>query len=143
MGNTRFTWERYPGYPTNLLVGDFRISVRATGKNAAERRVSREKVWAERAAFNILNREMLESGDATVAEVGYMGDKAPVDFELCLRMRQRDIRKVMIEGEDAPFETFQDSCSTFVSVPMRAGKPGVQHVTIEHGMFGTTPPLAE
>jgi hypothetical protein len=143
MGNTRFSWEKYPGYPTNLIVGDFRISVRATGKNAAERRVSREKVWAERASFNILNREMLESGEETVAEVGYMGHQTPLEFELCLRMRQKDIRKVTVEGKDTPFETFQDNCSTFVAVPMCAEKPGVLHVNIEHGMFGTTPPLAE
>ena len=93
--------------------------------------------------FNVLNREMLESGEETVAEVGYMGDKAPLEFELCLRMRQKDIRKVTVEGSEVPFETFRDNCSTFVSIPMCAEKPGVQHVTIGHGMFGTTPPLAE
>ena len=86
---------------------------------------------------------MLENGEATVAEVGYAGDKAPLDFELCLRMRQKSIKKVTVEGQDSPFETFQDQCSTFVSVPVCAEKPGVLHVTIEHEAFGTTPPAAE
>jgi len=140
MGNEKFSWEKYEGYPTNLLVGDFRISVRATGKNPGDLRVSREKIWAERASFNILNREMLDGGEATVAEVGYSGENTPLNFELCLRMRQKSIRKVTVEGKDTPFETFQDQCSTFVSVPMCADKPGVLHVTIEHEMFGTTPP---
>ena len=143
MGNTRLPWEKYAGYPTNLLVGDYRISVRATGKNPGELRASRERIWAERASFDILNREMLEGGEATVAEVGYAGDKAPLDFELCLRMRQKSIKKVTVEGQDSPFETFQDQCSTFVSVPVCAEKPGVLHVTIEHEAFGTIPPAAE
>jgi hypothetical protein len=143
MGNTRLPWERYTGYPTNLLVGDFRISVRATGRNPGELRVSREKIWAERASFNILNREMLEGGQATVAEVGYAGDKCPLEFELCLRMRQKSIRKVTVEGRSAAFETFRDRCSTFVSVPVRMEKPGVVHLTIEHEMFGTTAPARE
>lgn len=141
MGNERFSWEKYSGYPTNLLVGDFRISIRATGSNPGQRQVSREKVWAERASFNILYREMLESGTATVAAVGYAGDKAPFDFELCLRMRQKNIDKVTVEGEDSPFETFADDCSTFVSVPLRVEKPGVLNVTIGHEMFGSTLPL--
>ena len=143
IGNTRLPWEKYVGYPTNLLVGDYRISVRATGRNPGELRVSREKIWAERASFDILNREMLESGEATVAEVGYAGDKAPLEFELCLRMRQKSIRKVTVEGKNSPFETFQDRCSTFVSVPMCVKKQGVLHVTIEHEAFGTTPPATE
>ena len=143
MGNTRLPWEKYAGYPTNLLVGDYRISVRATGRNPGERRVSREKIWGERASFNILNREMLDGGEATVAEVGYSGDKAPLEFELCLRMRQKAIRKVMVEGHDASFETFRDECSTFVSVPLCVEKPGVVHVKVEHDRFGTTPPAME
>ena len=48
MGNHRFSWEKDPGYPTNILCGDFRISIRATGNNPGERRISREKIWNER-----------------------------------------------------------------------------------------------
>jgi hypothetical protein len=142
MGNERFPWERYSGYPTNLLAGDFRLSIRATGATPAERRASREKVWAQRASFNILNREMLETGRATAVVVGYSGDCTPLDCELCLRMRQKHIGKVTVEGRDAAFEAFRDDCSTFVSVPLQLEQPGVLHVTIEHELFGSTPPLA-
>ncbi|MBN1856562.1 MAG: hypothetical protein JW846_06400 [Dehalococcoidia bacterium] len=140
MGNSRFPWEKEAGYPTNLLVGDYRISVRAFGKNPEERRVSREKIWADRASFSILNRDMLDSGDVTVAEVGYFGHKAPLDFELCLRMRQKSITRVTVEGNETPFQTHHDDCSTFVSIPMCAQKQGIQHVTVEHEVFGAIAP---
>ena len=135
MGNNRFPWEKDPGYPTNLLCGDFRISIRATGNTPGERRVSREKLWPERVNFDILKREMLEDPETTLAEVGYLGENVPLDFALCLRMRQDVIKNVTIDGKNAEFETFKDHCSTFLYVPMTVEKPGLQKLTISHEAY--------
>ena len=132
MGNGRFPWEKYAGYPINLLVGDFRISVRASGKNPGERRISRQKIWNERANFDILKREMLEDPETTLAEVGYLGENVPLEFDLCLRMRQNLIKKVMIEDREVEFETFKDDCSTFLSIPVTVNKPGLLKLKITH-----------
>jgi hypothetical protein len=135
MGNNRFPWEKDPGYPTNLLCGDFRISIRTRGNTPGERRVSREKLWPERVNFNILKREMLEDPQTTLAEVGYMGENVPLDFALCLRMRQDVINGVSIDGEKVDFETFKDHCSTFLYIPMTVEKPGLQKITVTHEAF--------
>ena len=135
MGNTRFPWEEDAGYPTNLLVGDFRISIRASGKNPGERRISREKIWKERANFDILKREMLEDPETTLAEVGYIGENVPLKFDLCLRMRQNLIKKITIEDREVEFETFKDNCSTFLSIPITLNKPGLLKLTIRHEPF--------
>jgi hypothetical protein len=135
MGNTRFPWEKAAGYPTNLLVGDFRISIRASGKNPGERRISREKIWNEKANFDILKREMGEDHEATLAEVGYLGENVPLQFDLCLRTRQKLIKKVMIEDQQIGFETFKDGCSTFVSIPITVNRPGLLKVKITHEPF--------
>jgi hypothetical protein len=132
MGNTRFPWEKDAGYPTNILCGDFRISVRSSGKNPGERRISREKVWNERANFDILKREMLEDPETTLAEVGYIGENVPLEFDLCLRMRQNVIKKVMVEDQEVEFETFKDNCSTFLSIPMSLKKAGLSKLKITH-----------
>ena len=135
MGNHRFSWEKDPGYPTNILCGDFRISIRATGNNPGERRISREKIWNERGNFDILKREMLEDPETTLAEVGYMGDNLPIEFELCLRMRQKNIKEVFWEDKKVDFFTFSDKCSTYVSIPMSLQKPGLTKLKIIHEAF--------
>jgi hypothetical protein len=135
MGNQRFSWEKDPGYPTNLIVGDFRISIRAAGNDPGERRISREKLWSEKAGFNILKREMGDDPGTTLAEVGYTGDNVPLECILCLRMRQDLIKQVMIGDQEAVFETFKDGCSTFLSIPVTIHKPGVLKFTIRHEAF--------
>jgi hypothetical protein len=135
MGNNRFPWEKDPGYPTNLLCGDFRISIRTRGNTPGERRASREKLWPERVNFNILKREMLEDPTTTLAEVGYLGENVPLDVALCLRMRQDVINSVTIDGKKADFETFKDHCSTFLYIPMTVEKPGLQKLTVTHEAF--------
>lgn len=135
MGNNRFPWEKDPGYPTNLICGDFRISIRAAGNTPGARRDSRTKLWPERVNFDILKREMLENPETTLAEVGYLGENVPLDFALCLRMRQDIINSVKIDGRDAGFETFKDHCSTFLYIPMTVEKPGLQKLTISHEAF--------
>jgi len=135
MGNKGFPWEKDPGYPTNILCGDFRISIRPSGKNPGERRISREKIWNEKVNFDILKREMLEDPETTLAEVGYLGENVPLDFDLCLRMRQDVIKRVTIEGQEVEFETFKDDCSTFLSIPMSVKKAGLTKLKITHEPF--------
>ena len=135
MGNNRFPWEQDYGYPTNILVGDFRISIRPTGKNPGERRISREKIWRERANFDVLKREVGDEPTVSTAEIGYIGNNVPIEFMVCLRMRQERIEKVFVEGREVPFETFKDSCSTFLSVPVTLEKPGLLKINVIHEPF--------
>jgi len=132
MGNKRFAWEKNEGYPTNIIVGDYRISVRSSGKTPGKRRISREKICKERANFNILKREMLNDPEVTLAQVGYLGENVPLDFGLCLRMRQNVIKEVTVDKRNVKFETFKDNCSTFLSIPMSINKPGVSKLKIIH-----------
>ena len=131
MGSSRFPWEKDPGYPVNILQGDFRVSIRPVGNNAAERRASRIRIWEERHHFNHPQREMKDL-DTTTARVRYFGDALPMEFALCLRMRQRNIKSVSTGGKDTAFETFRDRCSTFVHFPIVMEKAGVVEVTIKH-----------
>jgi hypothetical protein len=131
MGSRRFPWEKDPGYPVNILHGDFRVSIRPVGNNAAERRASRIRIWGERNHFNYPQRERIDS-DTTVARVRYFGDDLPMEFALCLRMRQNNIRTVSIGGKDIGFETFRDRCSTFVYIPIRMKRAGILEVSIKH-----------
>jgi hypothetical protein len=135
MGNKRFSWEKDSGYPTNLLCGDFRISIRAVGKTPRELRASREQLWPERFRFDILKRQMLEDPETTLAEVGYLGEKFPLHFAVCLRMRQDVIKQVSVNGSKSKFETFKDQCSTFVYIPMTIERAGLNKVTISHEAF--------
>ena len=135
MGNNRFPWEKYPGYPTNILVGDFRISIRPSGKTPGERRISREKLWNERFHFDVLKREMLDDPEATLVEVGYLGENIPLTFDLCLRMRQDVIKKVLVEERELHFETFKDGCSTFVSIPISLKTAGKLKLRIIHAPY--------
>jgi len=134
MGNTRFPWEKDTGYPINMLVGDFRISIRASGKNPGERRISREKIWNEKANFDILKREQPDP-ETTLAEVGYLGENVPLEFDLCLRMRQNLIKEVIVEDQKVEFETFKDDCSTFLSIPMTVKKAGLLRLKIVHETY--------
>jgi hypothetical protein len=70
--------------------------------------------------------------DTTVARVRYFGHELPMEFALCLRMRQNDISGVTIGGKDIGFEIFRDRCSTFVYVPITMERVGVSEVTIKH-----------
>jgi hypothetical protein len=131
MGSGRFTWEKDEGYPVNILHGDFRVSIRPVGNNAAERRASRIRIWGERTHFNYPQREMIDL-DTTRARVRYFGHDLPMEFALCLRMRQNNINRVTIGGKDVSFETFRDRCSTFVFIPIMMERAGVLEVTIKH-----------
>ena len=131
MGSERFSWEKDRGYPVNILHGDFRVSIRPIGETATQRRASRIRIWGERHHFNYPQRVMKDL-DTTVARVRYFGQDLPMDFALCLRMRQDDITRVSVDGEDIDFKTFKDRCSTFVFIPLMMEKAGVLKVTLKH-----------
>lgn len=131
MGNNRFSWEKYEGYPTNLICGDFRISIRALGNTPGERRLSREKIWNERNNFSILERALIDS-ETTLAKVGYLGENFPLEFGFCLRMRQKPIKSVTVCDVETVFETFEDSCSVFVHIPLVFEKPSTIEMKIKH-----------
>jgi hypothetical protein len=134
MGSTRFPWEKDSGYPVNIIIGDFRISIRPVGKNAAERRISRIKLWGERTKFSLPQREM-PNQEITTARVRYFGESLPLQFALCLRMRQSPIDSVTMDGKSLEFETFKDSCSTFLYIPLSIDRAGTVELTIKHPAF--------
>ena len=55
--------------------------------------------------------------ETTIARVRYFGWDLPMEFALCLRMRQNNIKSITTRGKEVQFETFKNSCSTFVYVP--------------------------
>jgi hypothetical protein len=131
MGCTRLPWERDKGYPVNILHGDFRISIRPLGKNVSERRTSRIRIWNERKNFNLPQREMAGQ-EMTIARVRYFGRDLPMEFALCLRMRQNNIKSVTTRCKEVQFETFKDDCSTFVYIPIMMEKAGTIELVIKH-----------
>jgi hypothetical protein len=130
-GSTRSPWEKDKGYPVNILHGDFRISIRPIGRNACERRASRIRIWNERTNFNIPQRETVDQ-ETTIARVRYFGRDLPMEFALCLRMRQNNIKSVTTQGKEVPFEIFKDDCSTFVYIPIMMEKAGTIELIIKH-----------
>ncbi|MBL7214008.1 MAG: hypothetical protein ISS61_16670 [Desulfobacteraceae bacterium] len=131
MGSTRFPWEKDRGYPVNILHGDFRISLRPSGKNAVERRASRTRIWGERMYFNLPQREMPDP-ETTITRVRYFGKDLPMEFALCLRMRQSPIKSITLDSKELEFETFEDRCSTFVHIPLVMDRAGTIELIITH-----------
>jgi hypothetical protein len=132
MGSERFSWEKDRGYPVNILHGDFRNSIRPVGHNASEYRASRTRIWQERKNFNMPFREMPDQ-DTTVAKVRYFGKDLPMDFALCLRLRKsQPVNSIVTGYKKLAFETFEDSCSTFVYIPLVMDAAGIIEITIKH-----------
>jgi hypothetical protein len=131
MGNTRLPWEKDKGYPVSILQGDFRISIRPSGNTASERRTSRIRIWNERNNFSLPQREMVDQ-ETTVARVRYFGWDLPIEFALCLRMRQSNIASVTTGGREVAFETFKDGCSTFIYIALTMEKAGTVEFTLKH-----------
>ena len=131
MGSTRLPWEKDKGYPVNILHGDFRISIRPLGKNVSERRASRIRIWNERNNFNLPQREKVDQ-ETTLARVRYFGWDLPMEFALCLRMRENNIKSVTAGREEVQFETFRDNCSTFVHIPIIIERAGTIELVIKH-----------
>jgi hypothetical protein len=55
-----------------------------------------------------------------------------MEFALCLRMRQNNIKSVTSGGKQVQFETFKDNCSTFVHIPIIMEKAGIIELFIKH-----------
>ena len=85
----------------------------------------------ERNNFNLPQREMVDQ-ETTIARTRYFGWDLPMEFALCLHMRQKSIKSVTPRGEELKFETFNDACSTFVYIPIRMKKAGTLELIIRH-----------
>jgi hypothetical protein len=55
-----------------------------------------------------------------------------MEFALCLRMRQNNIKSITTRGKEVQFETFKDHCSTYVYVPAIMEKAGIIELFIKH-----------
>ena len=137
IGNNKFSWQKNTGYPNDILLGDFRMSVRAAGNNAEERRISREKIWGQREKINVFKRRMEKDHGVTLAELGYSGE-GPLKCELCFRMRQDKIKQVFLGDKEVEFDTFKDNCSTYVSIPVSIEKSGMAELKIIHEPYRKT-----
>jgi len=133
IGSSRLSWEKDRGYPTNIVRGDFRMSIRSIGENDAERRASRIRLWGEKMNFDIPQREMMPDRETTIARLRYFGNDLPLEFAYCLRMRQKPIKSVTLGGKKLKFETFEDKCSTFLYIPLVVEKAGTIVLEIKHG----------
>ncbi len=132
IGSSRLPWEKDRGYPNSIVRGDFRISIRPIGENDAERRASRVRLWGEKMNFNMPQREMPDQ-ETTISRVRYFGNDLPMEFALCLRMRQKPIKSVTLGGKKLEFETFEDKCSTFLYIPLVIETAGTIVLEIKHG----------
>ena len=81
--------------------------------------------------FNMPQRQMLDH-ETTVARVRYFGTALPMEFALCLRMRQTLIQGVTQGGNKADFEVFKDQCSTFLYIPIVMTRAGIVELVIKH-----------
>jgi hypothetical protein len=70
--------------------------------------------------------------ETTLARARYFGWDLPMEFALCLRMRQSNIKSVTIGNKEVGFETFRDNCSTFVHIPVIMEKAGTIEIVIKH-----------
>ena len=66
------------------------------------------------------------------ARVRYFGWDLPMEFALCLRMRQNSIKSVTTGSRKLQFERFKDDCSTFVYVPIVMEKAGTVEIIVKH-----------
>jgi hypothetical protein len=55
-----------------------------------------------------------------------------MEFAVCLRMRQSNIKSITTRGKEVQFETFKDSCSTFVYIPALMERAGTIEFIIKH-----------
>jgi len=122
-GNRRRYWQAHPGYPNDLIIGNFSTSIRPAGSDAASRRSARVALWQNRRFFDGLKRTMPDSHTVKVV-AQYTGGPLQTPWTLCCRLRGRPVvRDVRLNGEPVQCETFTDACSTYVSVVAEATGP--------------------
>jgi len=130
-GNQRACWEVEPGYPNRITVGDFFISLRATGTCREEIRQSRCQLWRARHNFTWPRREMPNPHTLRVS-TEYTGEEEGFAFSLCCRLRgQPEIDNVSLNETQADFRTCSDDCSTYVFVDASARAKTTYDLSIE------------
>ena len=130
VGNRPSLWEYAPGYPNRVLIGDLSASIRATGKNAAERRESRSQIWRNRRYFTKPRRETPDRHTVKIM-TEYSGKDLSCDFSLCCRIRSTPvIHEVRLNGERADRYTCRDGCSTYIFVDIPSVR-GTYELSIE------------
>lgn len=131
IGNSRSAWEHESGYPNRILRGNFLTSIRAAGRNAAERRKSRAEIWQRRDFFTDPTREMPDRHTIT-AKTEYSGGELSSSFSICCRVRgEPDIRNVYLNRDKTEFHTSYDGCSTYVFADVPSAGAGTYELGIE------------
>ena len=131
-GNIRHPWELYTGYPNSILAGDFFSSVRAVGRNPAERRASRSELWQHRKSFAPLKRVVLDDGTINVV-AAYSGEPLSCGFSMTCRTRGfPESAKARLNGEPVDVScTYRDNCSTYVCVDINRLEQGEYELSVE------------
>jgi hypothetical protein len=124
MGNRVFPWDCYAGYPNRILSGDFLAWIGPRGRNAHERRTSRQEIWSKRRFFEspfVPYREMLDRHSVRIT-VKYTGEKEIAQgITIGFRLRGTPrINSITANGEHADYHVTQDECSTYVFVDLEA-----------------------
>jgi len=130
-GNIRFPWERHLGYPNRILKGNLLTSIRSTGMDARERRLSREETWRNRSLFEEPKRKMLNERTIRIW-TKYYGEPLSHYFCMCSRIRGKpNVARVRLNENEIEFFTCQDDCSTYVFADVRASEKGSYEFIIE------------
>jgi len=131
-GNRRFPWEYCAGYPNRILVGNFLTSIRAAGKNSAERRRSRSEIWKNRKFFTEPKRVMPSRRMVRIS-TEYSGETLSCGVSLSCRIRGNpNIRHISLNNKkEVSFYTCNDDCSTYVFVDIQPVRAGGCEVSIE------------
>ena len=115
-GNVTAAWEREPGYPNGVLLGEFWTSIRPMGRNAAERRESRCAIWRNRQGFTVPKRECVPPSTIAV-KTEYSGEEACPPFALVSRIRRiPEVKSVRLNGREIETGRHEDTCSTYLWV---------------------------
>ena len=127
-GNDTSLWQRHPGYPNGILLGDSFTSIRPVGDSAARRRASRSALWQNRDQFSTPTREFIPPRAVRIQ----LERSAPLPFALVCRIRGfPDLKATQLNGRDVEATTSTDSCSTYVSVEISHGSNDRQELRIE------------
>jgi len=130
-GNRRLGWQAAPGYPNEIVVGSFCTSIRPAGRDALAMRQSRAVLWRNRDGFVALRRAM-PARDRLEVTVDYKGAPEAVRWAVCCRLRGfPEVRAARMNGRSVAWESWRDSCSTFVSVQVDSLLPQRYQCTLE------------
>lgn len=130
-GNARFPWEYHSGYPNRIIKGNFLTSIRSTGKDARERRISRMEIWKNRELFEEPERQMLDRNTVRIW-MKYHGEPLSYPFAICSRIRGKpNVAAVHFNKDEVEFYICQDRCSTYVFTDIPVLNKSDYELTIE------------